>query len=131
MITRVYTKKIRNLTDPNYSFIDLTVPSELRFINVTINKSEVVFLVKYSSHPSPNFTWIDNKYNTTIKFTTNVKSTMKKIGFHDPNKKVVALIIKNLTSEDSGNYTLIAYNGKIKKKETFKLIVAKSIHSGG
>lgn len=97
---------------------------------MTTNRSELVFLVKYSGYPSPNFTWIDNKYNTTIEFITKEKSTKKKIGFHDPNKKVVALIIKNLTSEDSGNYTLIAYNGKIEKKETFKLTVTRG-HLGG
>lgn len=98
---------------------------------MTTNRSEVVFLVKYSGYPSPNFTWINNKYNTTIEFTTKEKSTKNKIGFHDPNKKVVALILKNLISEDSGIYTLVAYNGKIKKRETFKLVVASNIHSGG
>lgn len=42
---------------------------------------------------------------------------LKRIAHHDRGKKVLVMIIRDLKIEDSGNYTLIAKNGKQIKKE--------------
>ena len=64
----------------------------------------------------PNLTLYDNK-EETIELTENMDEKLKKSAYHDREKKVLILIIRDLKIEDSGNYTLIAKNGKQIKKE--------------
>lgn len=86
-----------------------------------------MFLVKYKSDLTPKFTWIDEDGKTEIKWTVFENKMERKIAYHDPEKKLVALIIRNCKAEDSGTYKLKAENAKIIKEVQFELNVRNNL----
>lgn len=77
---------------------------------------EAKWYVQFSGHPTPELTWYDNQ-NKIIQWSNNDKYYVKTDSSHTTIK------IRNLTFEDSGDYTLIASNGLQNVEQKFTLKV--------
>ncbi|XP_055296479.1 vascular endothelial growth factor receptor 1-like [Sitodiplosis mosellana] len=118
---RKATRNITRILAANETFLNLNTPPEFNS-NISMNVSdEFILVVKYSAYPKPNFTWYDSN-NKSIDWIEKKDDTLRKVAHHDREKKVVVMIVRNLTINDSGIYTLIADNGK-KINKDFRLEV--------
>lgn len=78
---------------------------------------ETIWRVKYKGYPTPTFDWYrgDNK----------ILSDHNKNGKYEMivTKNTITLKIRNISRNDSGIYTLKAYNGLFKTEKSFPLNV--------
>lgn len=105
------------------------VHSGQKTIISTEKTAQEIFLVKYFGTPTPDFTLFYNDYKNNrseISMSSKEDESIKTQLLHIPNEQSIAVIIRNLTIFDTGNYTLIANNGK-STKEKFQLLVKGNI----
>lgn len=102
------------------SFINITEPSGKYKSEVTSNKKEVKWYVKYSGHPFPTLVWRDIR-GFEIPWSVEEDKSHKFEAIKD--KRTTTLKIRNPQIGDSGFYTLHASNGKIEKEQQFQLLV--------
>ena len=102
------------------SFINITEPSGKYNAEITSNKKEMKWFVKYSGHPFPKLVWRDIR-GFEIPWSVEEDKTRRIEAIKD--KRTTTLKIRNPKISDSGNYTLYAANGKMEKEQKFQLLV--------
>lgn len=106
--------------DANESFIEITEPSGKYKLEVTSNKKEVQWLVKYSGHPIPRIVWHDVRGNE-IPWSVSEDKSRKYEATKDD--KSTTLKIRNPKIADSGFYVLSGDNGQKHEERKFQLLV--------
>lgn len=81
---------------------------------------EVEWKINYKGSPTPLVTWFDNHGNQIAWTATNVENVKFVATKGNLTSK---LRIRNLTFDDSGNYTFYADNGHQTKQKIFQLSV--------
>lgn len=104
----------------NESFINITEPSGRYKSEVSANKSDLNWYVKYTGHPVPEIVWRDirgNEIPWSLSEDKNRKFEATKDG------KSTTLKIRKPKLGDSGFYVLHADNGRMIKEQKFQLLV--------
>lgn len=102
---------------PGESYITISEPAGRYKSEVTSNRTEVKWYVKYWGHPFPTLVWRDIRGNDIPWSAEDGKFEATK------ENRSTTLKIRNPRIEDSGTYTLYATNGKIEEKKEFQLLV--------
>lgn len=102
--------------------IDIYTPNRIYRKELTPRRRVAVWQVKYKGHPKPTLEW----YNNLDRIITTYNDESREKYEVNITSDYTILKINSLTGDDSGNYTLKAYNRRDSMEKKFELIVRGS-----
>lgn len=107
-------------TGADESFINITEPSGKYTLELSSNKPEAKWYVKFAGHPTPTLVWRD-PHGHEIPWRELEYPDQKYEATRDRVSTTLKIRIPRIS--DSGVYTLFASNGKLEKEKQFTLYV--------